>query len=435
MKEVNIIGAGLAGCEAAYQLHKRGVKINLYEMRPKKLDEAHKTAYFGELVCSNSLRGDQLTNAVGVLKRELLLLDSIVIKTAYEHQVPAGSALAVDRDGFAQALTAKIKALPHVNFINEEVKNIDLTKPTIIATGPLTSAALTKQIQQLTKEDNLYFFDAVAPIIEKDSIDFSKAYYKSRYDKDEASYINCALSQAEFDIWYEALIKAECTKLKDFEKLILFEGCMPIEEMARRGKKTLLFGPLKPVGLWKDENHRAVAIVQLRQDDAKASLYNLVGFQTHLTWPEQKRLIQMIPGLENATIVRYGVMHRNTYINAPKLLNPTFQSKINGNLFFAGQVSGVEGYVESIASGLMAGLNMFCYLNNQEFLTFPAETICGSMAHYITQANPQSFQPMNANFGIVSSLTNHVKKSGRKEAYAQRALAAMESYINEHDLA
>ncbi|MDR1781624.1 MAG: methylenetetrahydrofolate--tRNA-(uracil(54)-C(5))-methyltransferase (FADH(2)-oxidizing) TrmFO [Bacilli bacterium] len=434
MQEVNIIGAGLAGCEAAYQLSKRNVKVNLYEMRPKKMTEAHKSANFGELVCSNSLRGDQLTNAVGVLKRELLMLDSIVISIAYEHKVPAGAALAVDRDGFSLALTNKIKSLENVSFFNEEVIDIDLNVPTIIATGPLTSASLANKIKELTHEDSLYFFDAIAPIIEKDSIDFTKAYYKSRYDKDEASYINCAMTNEEFDVWYEELINAKCTKLKDFEKLILFEGCMPIEEMARRGKKTLLFGPLKPVGLWKDDNHRACAIVQLRQDDAKASLYNLVGFQTHLTWPEQKRIIQMIPGLEKANIVRYGVMHRNTYLNAPRFLKPTFQSNINDNLFFAGQVSGVEGYVESIASGLMASLNMYQYLNNKKEIIFPTETICGSMANYITTSNPASFQPMNANFGIVKDLSSNIKKKERKEAYANRALKVMEDFINEYKL-
>lgn len=421
MKEVNVIGAGLAGCEATYQLAKRGIKVNLYEMRPKKMTPAHKSDLFGELVCSNSLRGNQLANAVGVLKQELLLLDSIVIKTAFEHSVPAGSSLAVDRDDFAQALTNKIKALDNVTIINEEVIEIFDT-PTIIATGPLTSDNFSEVIKHYIDEDYLYFYDAAAPIITKESIDFNKAYFKSRYDKGEASYINCPMNQEEFEEWYEELINAECTNLKSFEKEIFFEGCMPIEEIARRGPQTLTFGPLKPVGLELPNQKRSHAVVQLRQDNVQASLYNMVGFQTHLTWPEQARIIKMIPGLENAQIVRFGVMHRNTYLNAPKLLKPTYQLKARDDLFFAGQISGVEGYVESIASGLCAGLNMANLLNKEELIIFPPTTVIGSLAHYITNADPDNFQPMNANFGIVEDLAYRTKKKERKEAYAKRAL-------------
>lgn len=433
MKEVTIIGAGLAGCEAAYQLSQRGVKVTLYEMRPKKMTPAHKTALFGELVCSNSLRGDQLINAVGILKQELEALDSIVIKTAREHSVPAGAALAVDREGYAQALTKKIKSLANVTIINEEVTKIPEGN-VIIATGPLTSDALSQDIIKFTNEDSLYFYDAAAPIIEKDSIDMEKAYFKSRYDKGEASYLNCAMDKETFAAWYHEVINARTTTLKEFEKEIFFEGCMPFEEMARRGPQTLTYGPLKPVGLGKNESDRPYAVVQLRQDDAQARLYNMVGFQTHLTWPEQDRIIKMIPGLENAHIIRYGVMHRNTYINAPKVLKPTYQSKTRDNLFFAGQVSGVEGYVESIASGLHAALNMERLLNNDELLVFPAETIMGSMAHYITNTNEKDFQPMNANFGIVKDLGYRVKKKEKKEAYAKRAQQVMEGYIDEYQI-
>lgn len=433
MATINIVGAGLAGCEAAYQLSKRGYQINLYEMKPHKMSAAHKSEYFGELVCSNSLRGNQLINAVGVLKQELLLLDSIVIKTAYEYSVPAGSSLAVDRDLFAKALTEKIKSLENVNVINEEVDYL-LDGPTIIASGPLTSDCLSESIKEFIEDDYLYFYDAAAPIIEKDSIDFSKAYYKSRYDKGEASYINCEMNEEQFNNWYQELINAKCTVVKEFEKEIFFEGCMPIEEIARRGPQTLTYGPLKPVGLEKDNGLRAHAVVQLRQDNAVASLYNMVGFQTHLTWPEQERLIKMIPGLENAQIVRYGVMHRNTFLNAPKVLKQTYQSKKRADLFFAGQISGVEGYVESIASGLNAALNMHAFLANIPFYLFPEETIIGSLAYYITHSDADNFQPMNANFGIVKDLGYRVKKKEKKETYAKRALESMFVFMNERSL-
>jgi len=432
MKIVNIVGAGLAGCEAAYQLSKRGIAVNLHEMRPKKSSPAHKTDYFGELVCSNSFRGNQLINAVGALKEELLRLDSIVIKTAHEHSLPAGAALAVDRDGFAKALTEKIKNLANVTVINDEVTSL-LDGYTIIATGPLTSDDLSQAIKEFAEEDSLYFYDAAAPIIEKDSIDMDIAYYKSRYDKGEADYINCPMNKEQFEAWYNELINAKCATIKEFEKEIFFEGCMPIEEIARRGPQTLTFGPMKPVGLGKDDE-RPYAVVQLRQDDAKATLYNMVGFQTHLTWGEQERLVKMIPGLENANIIRYGVMHRNTFINAPKILLPTYQTKERADLFFAGQVSGVEGYVESIASGLNAGINMAYLINDKQPLIFPQETIIGSLAHYITSTNAENFQPMNANFGIVKDLGYRVKKKEKKEEYARIALESIDNFIEEHNL-
>lgn len=431
MKKVKVIGAGLAGCEAAYQLSKRGFQVDLYEMRPKKMTPAHKSEYFGELVCSNSFRGNQLINAVGVLKKELILLDSIVIKTAYEHQIPAGAALAVDREEFSKALTKKIMSLKNVNIINEEVIKIN-DEPTIIATGPLTSDSLSNEIMKLVNEDSLYFYDAAAPIIEKDSINMNIAYFKSRYDKNDASYINCPMNKEEFDNFYNELINAKVTNTKEFEKEIFFEGCMPVEVMAKRGPQTLTFGPLKPVGLNRSEDDHPYAVVQLRQDNAQASLYNIVGFQTHLSWSEQDRIVRMIPGLENANIIRYGVMHRNTYINAPKLLKPTYQFKSNEKIFFAGQVSGVEGYVESIASGLCAGINMAHYLNDEKLLVFDQATIIGSIAHYITNTSPDNFQPMNANFGIVKDLEYRVKKKEKKEAYANRALKIIEDNLEEY---
>ncbi|MEG0364487.1 MAG: methylenetetrahydrofolate--tRNA-(uracil(54)-C(5))-methyltransferase (FADH(2)-oxidizing) TrmFO [Erysipelotrichales bacterium] len=433
MTYVNIIGAGLAGSEAAYQLAKRGIKVKLYEMRPKKMTPAHSSGDFGELVCSNSFRGDQLINAVGILKRELTMLDSIVLKVAKKHSVPAGAALAVDRESFAKDLTKEIKALDNVEIINEEVTKIP-EGYTIIATGPLTSDSFSEAIKEFTHEDSLYFYDAAAPIIEKDSINMDKAYFKSRYDKGEASYINCPMNKEEFEAWYEELINAKVTKIKEFEKEIFFEGCMPFEEIARRGPQTLTYGPMKPVGLGREDGDRPYAVVQLRQDNAAASLYNIVGFQTHLTWPEQDHIIKMIPGLEDANIIRYGVMHRNTYINAPRILKETYQTKEREDLFFAGQVSGTEGYVESIASGLNAALNMARLINNEELLVFPHESALGSIIHYMTHTSVDDFQPMNANFGIMKDLGYRVKKKEKKEEYAKVALNAMEAYIKEHGL-
>lgn len=429
MKIVNIIGAGLAGSEAAWQLAKRGFSVRLYEMRPVKMTPAHKSDQFAELVCSNSLRSNALTNAVGVLKEEMRHLDSLIMKIADSHQVPAGSALAVDRESFSKSITDILCHHPNIEVIHEEVTEIP-AGPTIIATGPLTSDALSKSIQDLLKEDTFYFYDAAAPIIEKDSIDFEKAYYKSRYDKGEASYINCPMSKEEFDAFYEKLIHADMVPLKHFEDEKYFEGCMPFEEMARRGQKTLLFGPMKPVGLEKPDGTRPYAVVQLRQDNAAASLYNIVGFQTHLTWPAQREVLRMIPGLENCNIIRYGVMHRNTYICSPRVLKPTYQYVDRDDLFFCGQMCGVEGYVESAASGLYAAINMARVLNDQEPFVLEPTCMMGAMSHYITTTHPKYFQPMNANFGIMR-LDVNVKKKERKEAYAPQALAVIDTIKDE----
>lgn len=429
---VNVIGAGLAGVEAVNQLIRAGIAVNLYEMRPVKMTDAHKTEYFAELVCSNSLRADGLGNAVGVLKEEMTMNHSLIIEMARKHAVPAGGSLSVDRFGFSEAITDYLSAHPLVNVIHEEVAKIP-EGPTIIATGPLTSDGLAKQIADLLDhQEYFYFYDAAAPIVTKESIDFSKAYYKSRYDKGEAEYINCPMNEEEFNAFYEALMSAEVVKPKEYEEKF-FEGCMPFEEMARRGKQTLLFGPMKPVGLEKDGGKRSEAVVQLRQDNAVGTLYNIVGFQTHLKWGEQDRIIHMIPGLENAHIVRYGVMHRNCFINSPMFLNPTYQFKKREDLFFAGQMTGVEGYVESAQSGLVAGLNMARMLQGKQPLIFPQETVMGALSYYITHASSTDFQPMKANFGILPDLKERVKKKEKKAAYATRAIETMKAFLEEQD--
>ena len=432
MKPVKVIGAGLAGCEAAWQLANRDIPVELYEMRPQKYAPAFHTDQFAELVCSNSLRSDSLKNAVGVMKEEMRRLDSLILKAADENRVPAGSALAVDRQGFSKTVTEAMENHPNITIIHEEVDEIP-EGPAIIAAGPLCSDPLAEAIGRLTGQEAMHFFDAAAPIVEKDSIDFSKAYFKSRYDKGEASYINCAMNADEYDAFYNELINAKCANLHEFEKdPKVFEGCMPVEEMARRGYQTLLFGPLKPVGLEK-EGERPVAVVQLRQDNIGGSLYNIVGFQTHLTWPEQKRVFSMIPGLENAKFARYGVMHRNSFLCAPNVLDEQYRFKItktdeNGqekpvreDLFFAGQISGVEGYVESAASGLLAGISLARQLKGEEPVLFGRSTAIGSQAYYISHAEPKHFQPMNANFGIFE-LKEKVKKKERKEKLAANAL-------------
>lgn len=431
MERVTVIGAGLAGCEATWQLIKRNIPVRLVEMRPKKESPAFHTDRFAELVCSNSLRSNAMNNAVGILKEELRQMDSLIMKSADMHAVPAGSALAVDRETFSQYITDTIKNHPLVEVVNEEMTSLP-EGPCIIATGPLTSDTLAKAIHDFTAEDTFHFYDAAAPIIEKDSIDFSKAYYKSRYDKGEASYINCPMNADEFETFYDALIHAECVNLHDFEKEIYFEGCMPIEEMARRGKKTMLFGPLKPVGLEKDKDSHPVAVVQLRQDNVAASMYNIVGFQTHLTWPEQRRVFALIPGLENLKITRYGVMHRNSYLSSPVVLKETYQSKKRDDLFFAGQLTGVEGYVESCASGLIAGINMALYMQGKEPICFGNTCVMGSQAYYITHCDAKHFQPMNANFGIMH-LNEKCKKHERKEKFASQALARIAQIKDEVD--
>ena len=431
MERVTVVGAGLAGCEATWQLIKRNIPVRLIEMRPKKESPAFHTDRFAELVCSNSLRSNAMNNAVGILKEELRQMDSLIMKSADMHAVPAGSALAVDRETFSQYITDTIKNHPLVEVVNEEVTSLP-EGPCIIATGPLTSDSLAKAIHDFTAEDTFHFYDAAAPIIEKDSIDFSKAYYKSRYDKGEASYINCPMNADEFETFYDALIHAECVNLHEFEKETYFEGCMPIEEMARRGKKTMLFGPLKPVGLEKDKDSHPVAVVQLRQDNVAASMYNIVGFQTHLTWPEQRRVFALIPGLENLKITRYGVMHRNSYLSSPVVLKETYQSKKRDDLFFAGQLTGVEGYVESCASGLIAGINMALYMQGKEPICFKNTCVMGSQAYYITHCDAKHFQPMNANFGIMH-LNEKCKKHERKEKFALQALARIAQIKDEVD--
>lgn len=427
MKKVTIVGAGLAGCEACWQLIKRGIPVRLIEMRPQKESPAFHTDMFAELVCSNSLRSNAMNNAVGILKEELRRLDSLIMKSADMHAVPAGSALAVDRKGFSQYITETIKNHPLVEVVCEEVESIP-DGPCIIATGPLTSSALANSIHDFTQEDTFHFYDAAAPIVEKDSIDFSKAYFKSRYDKGEASYINCPMNIDEFERFYDALIHAECAKMHDFEKETYFEGCMPIEEMAKRGKKTMLFGPLKPVGLEKDKDSHPVAVVQLRQDNVGATMYNIVGFQTHLTWSEQRRVFSLIPGLENLKITRYGVMHRNSYLSSPVLLKETYQSKDREDLFFAGQLTGVEGYVESCASGCIAGINMALYMQGKDCIEFGNTCVMGSQAYYITHCDSKHFQPMNANFGIMH-LNEKCKKFERKEKMAKQAIARIDEIV------
>ena len=427
-QHATVIGAGLAGCEAAYQLTRRGIPVTLIEMKPKKKTPAHAADTFGELVCSNSLRSDSITNGVGLLKEEMRVIGSLIMEAADATRVPAGSALAVDREGFSHYIDEKIRSNPLITIQEAEADSIP-EGPTIIATGPLTSDALMKPIQDLLDEKYCYFYDAEAPIVTAESIDFTKAYKKSRYDKGEADYVNCPMNREQFELFYQELIHAETVPIKAFEQEIYFEGCMPFEVMAKRGRNTLLFGPMKPVGLEHD-GMRPYAVVQLRQDNAEASLYNIVGFQTHLTWPEQKRIIHMIPGLEQCEFVRYGVMHRNSYINSPTCLSETYQSRLREDLFFAGQLTGVEGYVESTASGMLAGINMAHYLRGEELIAPGPETMIGAMSYYITHADPEHFQPMNANFGIMH-LKTAVKKKDRKEAYGRQSLEIIRQEIED----
>ena len=429
---VHVIGAGLAGCEAVTQLTRHGIPVILHEMRPVKSDEAHKTAYFAELVCSNSLRAGNIENAVGLLKEEMRRLGSLIMEKADEHQVPAGGALAVDRDGFAAAVTEAVKANPLVTVIHEEVTDLESLEGTvIIASGPLTSDALFADIKKLLKSDYLHFFDAAAPIVTADSLDYDKVYRASRYDKGGADYLNCPFyTKEEYVAFWEALCNAESAPVKDFEHDV-FEACMPIEEMAARGEDTMRFGPLKPVGLIDPRNGKeAYAVVQLRQDNAAASLYNLVGFQTHLKWPEQRRVFGMIPGLENAEFVRFGVMHKNTYLNSPQLLDKHFNLRSNKRFYFAGQMTGVEGYVESAASGLMAGLAAARAVLELPEVEFPEVTAHGALANYISNPAIENFQPMNINFGLIPPLTVRIRKKREKNAQiAARALEALDGFL------
>lgn len=429
---VHVIGAGLAGCEAVTQLTRHGIPVILHEMRPVKSDEAHKTAYFAELVCSNSLRAGNIENAVGLLKEEMRRLGSLIMQKADEHQVPAGGALAVDRDGFAAAVTEAVKANPLVTVIHEEVTDLESLEGTVIvASGPLTSAALFADIKKLLQADYLHFFDAAAPIVTADSLDYDKVYRASRYDKGGADYLNCPFyTKEEYVAFWEALCNAESAPVKDFEHDV-FEACMPIEEMAARGEDTMRFGPLKPVGLVDPRNGKeAYAVVQLRQDNAAASLYNLVGFQTHLKWPEQRRVFGMIPGLENAEFVRFGVMHKNTYLNSPQLLDKHFNLRSNKRFYFAGQMTGVEGYVESAASGLMAGLAAARAVLELPEVEFPDVTAHGALANYISNPAIENFQPMNINFGLIPPLTVRIRKKREKNAQiAARALEALDGVL------
>ena len=429
---VHVIGAGLAGCEAVTQLTRHGIPVILHEMRPVKSDEAHKTAYFAELVCSNSLRAGNIENAVGLLKEEMRRLGSLIMQKADEHQVPAGGALAVDRDGFAAAVTEAVKANPLVTVIHEEVTDLESLEGTVIvASGPLTSDALFADIKKLLQADYLHFFDAAAPIVTADSLDYDKVYRASRYDKGGADYLNCPFyTKEEYVAFWEALCNAESAPVKDFEHDV-FEACMPIEEMAARGEDTMRFGPLKPVGLIDPRNGKeAYAVVQLLQDNAAASLYNLVGFQTHLKWPEQRRVFGMIPGLENAEFVRFGVMHKNTYLNSPQLLDKHFNLRSNKRFYFAGQMTGVEGYVESAASGLMAGLAAARAVLELPEVEFPDVTAHGALANYISNPAIENFQPMNINFGLIPPLTVRIRKKREKNAQiAARALEALDGFL------
>ena len=432
--KVNIIGAGLAGSEAAWQVANAGIEVNLFEMRPKKFTPAHKTKNFAELVCSNSLRANSLQNAVGVLKEEMRKLNSVIISAADETKIPAGGALAVDREKFSALVTEKIKSLPNLNFFEEEVTDLEKFLNSedilIIASGPLTEGKLFEEIKKLTGEKDFYFYDAAAPIITVESINFEKAFKASRYDKgNDSAYINCPMTEEEYKNFRAALISAEKTKIHDFEEEIFFEGCLPIEVIASRGEETLRFGPMKPVGLKNPKNNQIpYAVVQLRQDNSAATLYNLVGFQTHLLWGEQKKVFSMIPGLENAEFVRFGVMHRNSYINSPKILLPTFQLKKNEKIFFAGQMTGVEGYVESAAAGLIAGKNAARLAKNLKTKIFPIESCHGALAEYITTADEKNFQPMNITFGLLPPLEKKVRKSDRKNFLSERALKKISEF-------
>ena len=432
MKKVIVIGAGLAGSEAAWQAAQRGAEVTLYEMRPEKSTPAHKTAGFAELVCSNSLRGAGLENAVGVLKEEMRRLHSVIMAAADATRVPAGGALAVDRHGFSDYVTEKVSNHPRITVVHEEVAHIPLSDDTItiVASGPLTAGALAEDIAARTGNDSLYFYDAAAPIVSLESVDMSKAYRAARYGKGTADYINCPMDEAQYRAFWHELVNAEKAPTHDFEKEKFFEGCMPVEVMASRGEDTLLFGPLKPVGLDDPKTgKRPFAVVQLRQDNASATLYNIVGFQTHLKWPEQKRVFGMIPGLEHAEFLRYGVMHRNTFLNSPQHMRPTLQLRGQDNLLFAGQMTGVEGYIESASSGLVAGVNAARLARGEEPLIFPEASCHGALCYYITTSEAKHFQPMNVNFGLLPRLDERIRdKKEKKLRLARRALDAIMAF-------
>lgn len=433
--KVKVIGAGLSGSEAALQLAKAGFEVELYEMRPEKTTGAHKTEKFAEFVCSNSLGALDSTIASGELKEELKLLGSFLINTAFDTKVEAGGALAIDRELFSQKITEMVENNDKITVIRKEITSLDLDCPTVIASGPLTSDALSKSIQEFLGEDYLHFFDAIAPIIEKDSIDFDKAFYLNRYNKGTKDYINCPMNKDEYLRFYDILINSPKIELKDFEKdAKFFESCLPIEVLAKRDVNALRFGPMKPVGLVDERtNIENYAVVQLRQDNQAKSLYNMVGFQTNLKWGAQAELVHSIPGLENANIVRYGVMHRNTFINSPKLLEPTLQTRKNPLIFFAGQITGTEGYTESIGTGLLAGLNMARYLKGEPLLTLPKETILGALTSYISFDEHKNFQPINSNWGIVAPIELDKKtrknKKLKNDALRERAINTLADFL------
>ncbi len=427
---INVIGAGLAGCEAAWQAAKRGVKVKLYEMKPQKYSPAHHYETFAELVCSNSLRSDRIENAVGLLKEEMRNLDSLIIKCADKTRIPAGGALAVDREGFSKLVTSEILGNENISYINKEVIELEENTVSVIASGPLTSEDFSGYISQLVGCEYLHFFDAAAPIVTYDSIDFSRAFKASRYGKGDDDYINCPMNKDQYEAFWNALVTAELAEVKQLDKEVVFEGCMPVETMAKRGIDTLRFGPLKPVGLTDPATGKyPYAVVQLRQDNNQATLYNIVGFQTRLKWPEQKRVFSMIPGLQKAEFVRYGVMHKNTFINSPKLLDNTYAMREKPEVYFAGQITGVEGYVESAASGLLAGINASNRLLGKKPFILPSTTVIGSMSAYISDTSVRNFQPMNANFGLVDTL--EIKTRDKKKKYmevAEKSIQIIKNY-------
>ena len=436
MGVVTVVGGGLAGVEAAFACVKLGLRVRLYEMRPVSTTPAHKTALFAELVCSNSLKSDSPDTASGLLKAEMRILGSVLLKVAGESRVPAGSALAVDRELFAKRVTELVESHPLIDVFREEVEEIPSDRPCIIATGPLTSEKLSQSIAEFLGSKNLSFYDAIAPIVDGETIDYSKAFWGDRYGKGSGDYLNCPLSEEEYEAFYQALVTAECVPFKDFEEPRFFEGCMPIEEMAKRGKETLLFGPMRPVGLVDPRTgKRPFAVVQLRREDAKGSMFNMVGFQTKMKWPEQRRVFRMIPALKNAEFLRYGSIHRNTYINSPKVLKPTLQTKADEGLFFAGQITGVEGYMESAATGIIAGVNASRIARGEQAIVPPEVTMIGSLLRYISNEEIEDFQPMNANFGLLPPLDRRVRDKRKKRLmYYQRAVEAMEKWVRENHL-
>ena len=416
MKKVTVLGAGLAGCECAWQLAKRGIEVRLYEMKPNKMTPAHSSEYFAELVCSNSLRSDELTNAVGLLKAEMRKMGSLIMESADSNRVAAGGALAVDREGFSRYITDKIKACPNIELVSEEATDFPAGE-LVVATGPLTSDALAEKLEKLCNCTGLHFYDAVAPIVTLESVDMDSAFFASRYDKGTADYVNCPMNEEEYKAFVKELVSAKEAPAHGFDDGGVFEGCMPVEVMARRGEETLRFGPLKPVGLRDPRTGKDnYAVVQLRRDNADGTIYNLVGFQTHLTWGEQKRVFSMIPALKNAEFVRYGVMHRNTYLNSPQLLDRYYRLKSDPRISFAGQMTGVEGYVESAASGMLVGIETAARLLDLEPVDFPQETAIGALGLYISGGSVGDFQPMNINFGIITPLGYRVKGKRNKNA-------------------